>query len=462
MGRRISKMKITTINPTTEEILNEYQSFTPNQISESLKKSANCFQSWRKTSFGYRAELMFKASDLLISRKDELAKLMTLEMGKPLAQGEAEAEKCAWACRYYAENTESFLSDIPVQTEMSKSYVSFQPLGPVLAIMPWNFPFWQVFRFAVPALMAGNTGVLKHSRNTMGCAIEIEKIFLDAGFPLGAFVNLVIGSELVAKVIESSEIKAVTMTGSTPAGQEVASKAGSILKKTVMELGGSDPYIILADADLELAAETCVNARLINSGQSCIAAKRFIVNEKILNDFEELFCDKMSKRIMGDPLDRNVSVGPQARKDLQVDLQRQVDESIKKEAKLLLGGEIPDTAGFFYPPSVLTNVSKGMPAYDEELFGPVAAIIPVKNDKEAIRIANNTEFGLGAAIFTSDIEKGEYLAREEIQAGSCFVNEFVKSDPRLPFGGINRSGYGRELSDWGIREFLNIKTVCIK
>ncbi len=455
-------MKITTINPSNEEILDEYESYSIEKINACLGNSELAFFEWRKTSFSHRSGLMIKAAEILLERKFELAKLMALEMGKPFLQGVAEAEKCAWVCRYYAENAEAFLKDEIIQTEMTKSYISYQPIGPVLAIMPWNFPFWQVFRFAAPALMAGNTGVLKHSRNTMGCAVEIENIFLSAGFPDGVFTNLAIGSDEIPEIIASRHIKAVTLTGSTPVGKEVAAFTGKALKKCVLELGGSDPYIVLEDADLEKTVEACVTARLINSGQSCIAAKRFIVNRKIIKEFESLFVEKMAIKIMGNPLDEKVNVGPQARKDLQLDLQKQVEQSISKGAKLLLGGQLPDTKGFFYPPTVLTEVKKGMPAYDEELFGPVAAIIPVESDEEAISVANDTVFGLGAAIFSSDIEKGERMAKEEIQAGCCFVNDFVKSDPRLPFGGIKESGFGRELSYHGIREFMNIKSVAVK
>jgi succinate-semialdehyde dehydrogenase/glutarate-semialdehyde dehydrogenase len=455
-------MSITTINPATEEVLNVFEEFSIKEINQRIEKASKAQKSWKNKSFSERANLMRKAASILRNQKSELAELMALEMGKPLAQGISEAEKCAWACDYYAENAEEQLRDEHIKTEMTKSYVSFQPIGVVLAIMPWNFPFWQVFRFAAPALMAGNAGILKHSRNTTGCGIKIEQIFKQAGFPEGLFGNLVVGSSLMGKVIEHPLIAAITLTGSTPVGQQVASKAGSLSKKTVMELGGSDPYIILEDADLEQAAETCVNARLINSGQSCIAAKRFIVVKSIQKDFEKLFLEKMKIKKMGNPFDRDVTVGPQARKDLQLNLHRQVEGSVNKGAKLLLGGEIPEGKGFFYPPTILTNVVKGMPAYDEETFGPVAAIISAENENEAIDIANDTNFGLGAAVFTQHVDRGEIIASEKLQAGCCFVNEFVKSDPRLPFGGIRQSGYGRELSAYGIKEFVNIKTVCVK
>jgi succinate-semialdehyde dehydrogenase/glutarate-semialdehyde dehydrogenase len=387
---------------------------------------------------------------------------MAVEMGKPARNGRSEANKCAWVCDYYAENAQIFLKRERVQTDATRSFVSYQPLGVVLAVMPWNFPFWQVFRFAAPALMAGNAGVLKHASNVPGCALAIEEVFLKAGFPENIFRTLLIGSSMVNDVIENPLVMAITLTGSTPAGRAVASKAGEMLKKTVLELGGSDPYVILGDADLEATVNTCVYSRLINAGQSCIAAKRFIVVESIKEEFEQLYIQKMQAVKMGDPMDETVVVGPQARHDLRDELHLQVEKSIKKGAKCLLGGEIPAGKGAFYPPTILTNVKKGMPAYDEELFGPVAAIIPVKDEGEAIAAANDSVFGLGSAIFTRDIEKGTKLAEKDLQAGSSFVNTFVRSDPRLPFGGIKGSGYGRELSHFGIREFVNIKTIFVK
>lgn len=455
-------MSIITINPATGELLAEYPVHSQSEIESKLENAYLRFNNWRRTSFSHRSKLMQNAADILRANKEFYGRLMALEMGKPLAQGIAEAEKCAWVCSYYAENAEEHLKDQSIKTEASESFVTFQPIGAVLAIMPWNFPFWQVFRFAAPALMAGNAGVLKHSRNTMGCAIEIEKVFLEAGFPEGLFVNLQIGSEPVASVMESPYIAAVTLTGSTPVGSKVAEQAGRLIKKTVLELGGSDPYVVLEDADLEKTVDTCVTARLINSGQSCIAAKRFIVVEPLVDRFAELFVEKAKLRKMGNPLETDVTVGPQARQDLQLDLQRQVDVSIAKGAKVLLGGSLPDMPGYFYPPTVLIDVKKGMPAYDEELFGPVAPIIVAKDETEAIDIANDTEFGLGAAVFCGDTDRGRRIAREELHAGCVFVNDFVKSDPRLPFGGIKQSGYGRELSSFGIREFVNVKSVVVK
>lgn len=451
-----------TINPTTGEKIKEYNEFSLTYIDELIYLADKTFKSWKDTTFSRRADLMKKTAQILLERKEDLARLMALEMGKPFSQGIAEAEKCAWVCDYYAENAENFLADEIFPTQMTKSYAAFIPLGVIFAIMPWNFPFWQVFRFAAPALMAGNTAILKHARNTMGCALEIERIFRKAGFPEGAFTTLVIGSEHVSKVISHPLVKAVTLTGSTPVGSKVAEKSGSKIKKTVLELGGSDPYIVFADANLQKTVETCVIARLINSGQSCISAKRFVVVREIYYDFVILFTEGMKSVKMGDPMDKDTLVGPQARKDLQETLHQQVLQSKEKGAKLILGGDIPNGKGFFYPPTVLADVYKGMAAYEEETFGPVAAIIPAESEQQAIDIANDNIYGLGAAIFTEDLEKGEWIARNKLDAGCCFVNDFVKSDPRLPFGGIKQSGYGRELSVYGIKEFVNIKTVVVK
>jgi succinate-semialdehyde dehydrogenase/glutarate-semialdehyde dehydrogenase len=387
---------------------------------------------------------------------------MTLEMGKPILQAKTEVDKCAWVCEYYAENAKKFLANEFVQTEYSNSYVSFQPLGVVLAVMPWNFPFWQVFRFAAPALMAGNSGLLKHASNVMGCSLLIENIFRDAGFPENCFRSLVISSGKVEGIIKNKNVKAVTLTGSTPAGRAVAAAAGREIKKSVLELGGSDPYVILEDADLESAAELCVNSRLINGGQSCIAAKRFIIVEDVYKNFEELFIQKMKSKKMGNPFDESNDLGPQARTDLRDDLHKQVEDSIAKGSSLKLGGRIPKQVGAYYPPTVLANVKPGMPAYDDEIFGPVASLIKVKNEDEAVKVANSTSFGLGAAVFTKDVERGQKIAEKKLDSGCCVVNDYVKSDPRLPFGGVKESGYGRELSLFGIREFVNIKSVCVK
>ena len=453
---------IKSINPASEELLKEYKEMSSEEVSEIIDSVHNDFVKWQGSDFKERSEKMKKAASILRNKKEDLGAIMTLEMGKPIAQSRAEVEKCAWVCDYFAENAEKFLQDEIIETDASKSFVTFQPIGVVLAVMPWNFPFWQVFRFAAPNLMAGNAGVLKHSSNVMGCALAIEDVFKEAGFPPNLFRTLVISSKKVSDAIKNKLVKAVTLTGSTAAGISVAKAAGELLKKTVLELGGSDPYLVLEDADLDKAADTCVNSRLLNGGQSCIAAKRFIIVESIYNDFEKLFVEKMKSKAMGDPFDESNNLGPQARNDLRDELHLQVKKSIERGAKLLLGGEIPQGKGAFYPPTVLTNVKKGMPAYDEELFGPVAALIKVKNEAEGIKIANDTTFGLGAAVFTKDILRGERIAKKKLTAGSCFVNEFVKSDPRLPFGGINESGYGRELSAFGIKEFVNIKTVYVK
>jgi succinate-semialdehyde dehydrogenase/glutarate-semialdehyde dehydrogenase len=453
---------IQSINPADDTILKEYLETAEGELKNIILNAHNDFLDWKNTDFKHRSEKMKKAAAVLRNRKEEFAKIMTMEMGKPIAQARAEAEKCAWVCDYYAENAEKFLMEEEVRTDASKSFISYEPLGVVLAVMPWNFPFWQVFRFAAPNLMAGNAGILKHSSNVTGCALAIEGIFKEAGFPENLFRTLIISSKKVSSVIENKFVKAVTLTGSTAAGISVAKNAGAQLKKSVLELGGSDPYLVLEDADLDSAAETCVNSRLLNGGQSCIAAKRFIVVEKIYNDFEKLFLKKMKSKKMGDPFDEENNLGPQARNDLRDELHQQVVKSVKMGASLLLGGKIPVGKGAYYPPTILTDVKPGMPAYDEELFGPVAAVIKVKDEEEGIKVANDTVFGLGAAVFTNDILRGENIAKKYLNSGSCFVNEFVKSDPRLPFGGIKESGYGRELSVFGIREFVNIKTVYIK
>jgi len=454
-------MSIESINPATGEAIQSYQEMTPQEVATILEDTNREYLEWRHTSFADRATRMRKAAEILRQKKEEYARLMADEMGKPVSQGRGEAEKCALVCDYYAENAEKFLSPELIPTDASKSFVTFQPIGIVLAIMPWNFPFWQVFRFAAPALMAGNAGLLKHASNVSGCALAIEDVFRQAGFPPNIFRTLLLTNVRIADVIESPHIKAITLTGSTPAGKAVASRAGSVMKKTVLELGGSDPYLVLEDADLESTVDTCVTSRLINGGQSCIAAKRFIVVEPVLKQFEEMFVEKMRTKKMGNPLEQ-VDLGPQARHNLRDDLHHQVMASVEKGAKLLLGGTIPDSKGAYYPPTVLSNVRKGMAAYDEELFGPVAAIIAAKDEDDAIRIANDSIFGLGAAVFTADVKRGERIASEKLEAGCCFVNAFVKSDPRLPFGGIKESGYGRELASFGIREFVNIKTVYVK
>ena len=450
-----------SINPFDQSLIHNYNEMNQGEIDQVLKNAHEEFLNWKFVEFEIRSEKMKNAAEVLRKNSEKYSLLMTKEMGKPIAQSRAEVEKCAWVCDYYAENAEKFLTDEEIKTDASKSYVSFQPIGIVLAIMPWNFPFWQVFRFAAPGLMAGNSGILKHASNVTGCALAIEEVFREAGFPESLFRTIIYPSSKMDYVIKHPLVKAVTLTGSVPAGKAVASIAGSVIKKTVMELGGSDPYVILEDADLEAAATTCVISRLINGGQSCIAAKRFIIVEKIYDKFEKLFIEKMKQKKMGDPMEEKIDLGPQANITLRDELHAQVKKSISLGAKLQLGGEIPDNKGAFYPPTILSNVKKGMPAYDEELFGPVAALIKVKDEAEAINVANDSIFGLGAAVFTNDIEHGNRIAREKLNAGACFVNSFVKSDPRLPFGGINESGFGRELSSFGIREFVNIKTVYV-
>ena len=455
-------MALESINPANGKLIKSYTSYSEKEVMIKIEQTQAAWLNWKETSFEQRSVLMRELAKVLRMRKPMLAELMALEMGKPLKAGESEIEKCAVCCEYYAENAEQFLMDEHIVTEANKSYVTFKPLGIILAIMPWNFPFWQVFRFVAPALMAGNAGVLKHSSNVSGCAIAIEEIIRAAGFPEGVFQTLLIGSDAVDKVIEHPLIKAVTLTGSTGAGMKVASKAASLLKKSVLELGGSDPYLILEDADLELAAQLCTESRLINSGQSCIAAKRFIVIESVADKFIALFKEKMASKKMGDPLAEATDVGPQARIDLRNELHEQVKKSIDLGAQCILGGEIPKGESAFYPPTILINVKKGMPAYEEEMFGPVASVIIAKDEHDAIAKANDSVFGLGSAVFSKNIERAERIASEHLNAGCSFVNDMVRSDARLPFGGINLSGYGRELGSYGIKEFVNIKTVYVK
>ncbi|MEQ9265972.1 MAG: NAD-dependent succinate-semialdehyde dehydrogenase [Balneolaceae bacterium] len=450
-----------TINPSNGELIKEYQETGFKEIERIIAAANDAQSEWRRRSFKDRAKYLHKISNLLQGQKQTLSELMATEMGKPLAQGIGEVEKCGWVCDFYAEKASEFLSNDEVQTDASKSYVAFQPLGVVLSIMPWNFPFWQVFRFAVPALMAGNGVILKHSENTTGCALEIEKIVYQSGIPKELFRTILVENDHMKPVIQHSGIAAVTLTGSTRAGKIVASQAGQALKKTVLELGGSDPYIVLKDADVKQAAEVCATSRLVNSGQSCVAAKRFVVVKEVYDEFVTEFTRIMKSRKVGDPFDNTTDVGPMARVDLRDELHRQVEESIKKGARPILGCEKPSGTGAFYPVSILTEVEKGMPAYEEELFGPVAAIIKAEDETDAIRIANDTIYGLGAAIFSSDVERAERIAAEQLEAGCCFVNSMVKSDPRAPFGGIKDSGYGRELGLYGIREFVNAKTVWV-
>jgi succinate-semialdehyde dehydrogenase/glutarate-semialdehyde dehydrogenase len=447
-----------SVNPHTGEKIRTYTPFSEAQVNAALQQAEKTFRDWRKKSFSERANLMKNAGRVLRERKNELAELMADEMGKVLRDGIAEIEKCAGCCDFYADNAQKFLSNQHVESDASDSYVAFDPLGVILAVMPWNFPFWQVFRFAAPSLMAGNVGVLKHASNVSGCALAIEDIFTKAGFPKGSFTTLLVPGAEVEKIIRHPVIKAVTLTGSTPAGRSVASAAGSELKKTVLELGGSDAYIVLDDCDLNLAVETCAKSRLINAGQSCIAAKRFIIVKSLAAEFERRYVEKFQAIHFGNPRDAKSDMGPIARHDLREDIHKQVQKSIQQGAKLLLGGNIPEGAGAYYPPTVLSGVKPGMVAFDEEIFGPVAALIEAADEVDAVRLANHSIFGLGAAVFTKNKSTADRVARE-IEAGCVFVNALVKSDVRLPFGGVKQSGYGRELSWFGIQEFVNIKTV---
>jgi succinate-semialdehyde dehydrogenase/glutarate-semialdehyde dehydrogenase len=451
-----------SINPFTGEIVQTYREYTSAEVNAIVQQVDTAYQDWKQTTFGYRSRLMKNLQAKLVEKREALAALIVSEMGKVYREALGEVDKCALACGYYAENGERFLQNELVQTEAQESYISYQPIGTILAVMPWNFPFWQVFRFIAPALMAGNTGLLKHASNVSGCALAIEQLVKEAGFPENVFRTLLIGSSRVEAVIANSLVKAVTLTGSTPAGKAVAAAAGANLKKSVLELGGSDPYLVLEDADVKMAAKLCVTSRLLNAGQSCIAAKRFIVAEPIYDTFKTEFVRLMTASIYGDPLDANTTIGPLSRKDLCDELHQQVETSREMGASVLIGGFIPVGEGAFYPPTVMENVLPGMPAYHQELFGPVAVLYRFKTEEEAISIANDTVFGLGAGIFTTNLTKGKLLAEKGLEAGCVFVNDFVKSDPRLPFGGIKESGYGRELSYLGIREFVNTKTIVVK
>ncbi|HWE07664.1 MAG TPA: NAD-dependent succinate-semialdehyde dehydrogenase [Rhizomicrobium sp.] len=450
-----------SVNPFTGKAATHYDEMTRDQVDSAIDSSHRAYRDWRRRAYAERAEPMRRAAVLLRERAGEYAKLMAVEMGKPVADGIAEARKCAAGCDFYAENAERFLAAQPVDLEDRKARVVFAPLGVVLAVMPWNFPFWQVIRFAAPALMAGNAAVLKHAGNVPGCALALECLFQDAGFPQHLFRTLLIGSAMVGEVIEHPHVRAVTLTGSAGAGRAVAAKAGQCLKKTVLELGGSDAYVVLADADIAFAAAQCARARLVNAGQSCIAAKRFIVIESVMAEFEKQLVMEMGKARMGDPQDENTTMGPLARHDLRDALHLQVRKTIDMGARCLIGGAIPADAGAFYPPTVLGGVRKGTPAHDEEMFGPVAAVIGARDENEAFHLANDSAFGLGGAVFTRDLVRGEAIARDEIEAGLVFVNAPVESNPKLPFGGIKESGYGRELSSFGIQEFVNIKTVVV-
>jgi succinate-semialdehyde dehydrogenase/glutarate-semialdehyde dehydrogenase len=459
-------MSIASINPATGEVLKQFEPLTDQELEEKLSRAAETFRAQRRTSFIDRASMMHRAAEILETEKKDFARMMTLEMGKPINGAVGEAEKCALVCRYYAEKAAKHLADEVVETNASKSYVRYQPLGTVLAVMPWNFPFWQVFRFAAPSLMAGNVGLLKHASNVPQCALAIEDIFRRAGFPEGAFQTLLIGSGGVQRILEDARVAAATLTGSEPAGRSVASIAGQQIKKTVLELGGSDPFIVMPSADFDEAVATAVKARTINNGQSCIAAKRFLVHQQIYSEFEKRFVEAMEKLRVGNPLDESTDIGPLATEQILKDLEEQVKVSVGAGAKILTGGhrfkaDGELARGNFYQPTVLVDIPEGTPAYRDELFGPVASLFRVRNIHEAIELANATDFGLGAAAWTNDEREQERFS-EELEAGCVFINGMVASDPRLPFGGIKHSGYGRELGEFGIREFVNIKTVWIK
>jgi succinate-semialdehyde dehydrogenase / glutarate-semialdehyde dehydrogenase len=449
---------ILSSNPYTGEKLKEHQEFTSQDIDEALEKAHSVFKVWKKTDFSRRSDLMLKAAEVLKKNKKEYAEVITREMGKPISQSIAEVEKCAWVCEYYAQTAEEHLAPEVINTDAGRSYVNFAPLGVVLAIMPWNYPFWQVFRFAAPALMAGNVGVLKHASNTMMCGDKIEEVFIKAGFPEGIFQNLIIGSKKVEEVLKNDRVKAVTLTGSGTAGSAVAETAGKLIKKSVLELGGSNALVIFEDANLEEAVDTCIQARFQNTGQSCIAGKRLLVHEKVAEEFTEMFLDKVKSLRSGDPMDETTYIGVQAREDLAKDLEEQVEKSIDMGARLLTGGERKKA---FFAPTVLDRVTKEMPLFKEETFGPAIGITTFSNTEEAVELINATQYGLGVSLFTSSNQKAEKLI-PHIEDGAVFINELVKSDPRLPFGGTKQSGYGRELSGFGIREFVNIQTVYFK
>jgi succinate-semialdehyde dehydrogenase/glutarate-semialdehyde dehydrogenase len=454
-------MAIASVNPATGEVLKTFEPLTSAQIEAKLSLAAKTFESFRKTTFADRARMMNKAADILESEKESLGKLMTLEMGKTLRSAVDEAVKCAWGCRYYAENAERFLADEDIETTASRSYIHYQPLGPILVVMPWNYPFWQVFRFIAPGLMAGNVGVLKHASNVPQCALKIEDIVRRAGFPEGAFQTLLIGVKEVDAILNDPRIQAATLTGSEQAGIEVGVSAAKRIKKVVLELGGSDPFIVMPSANLDDAISTAVKSRVGNNGQSCIAAKRFIVAEEIADKFERAFVAKMQALRVGDPMDEKTDVGPLATTGAVQSLQADVQKSVDAGARVLTGGKPNPGPGNFYPPTVLTNIPTNSPAASEELFGPVASLFRVKNAEEAVRVANDHRYGLGASAWTND-DGERTLFINELEAGLVFINQMVASDPRVPFGGVKRSGHGRELSVAGIREFVNMKTVWIR
>lgn len=454
-------MSIQSINPLNNKVLKEFEAHSDAQIEEVLQTADSTYRKWRKFSFEERSKLMHKAADVLRSNKNKYAQIMTDEMGKTKKEAIAEVEKCALCCDFYADNAAQFLADEPLKIDQGEAYIAYDPIGTVLAIMPWNFPYWQVIRFAAPTLMAGNVGILKHASNVPQCALVLEEVFREAGFPQGCFQSLLIPGKKVDQLLGDQRIKAATLTGSEGAGSKVAAKAGKELKKTVLELGGSDPFIVLADADVEKAATTAVKARMQNCGQSCIAAKRFIVVEEVYEQFIEIFKQKMSALKQGDPNEDGVDYGPMAREDLAEQLLEQTQKSIDKGAEVLLGGNRPDKEGAFFNATILGNLKAGMPAYDEEMFGPVASVFKVKDEEEAILIANDSPYGLGGCVWTKDIEKGKHFIRQ-VESGAVYINKMTASHPALPFGGVKLSGYGRELSHLGIREFVNQKTVWLE
>jgi succinate-semialdehyde dehydrogenase/glutarate-semialdehyde dehydrogenase len=450
-----------SVNPATEETLDSYETHDEADIDDLLDRANDVFDEWREHRITEREALLARAGEVLRDNSEEYAELMTREMGKPIEQGRSEVEKCAWVCDYYAERAGEFLQDERVGGETgADTFVARQPIGPVLAIMPWNFPFWQVFRFAAPTLTAGNVGLLKHASNVPGCAEAIQDVFEEAGYPEGVFTTLMVGSDAIDDVISDDRVRAVTLTGSEGAGRDVGETAGKNLKHHVLELGGSDPFVVLDDASMERACEIGAKARIINSGQSCIAAKRFIVHEDVYDEFLDGFLNEMEDLQTGDPTDDDTDVGPQAREGLMEDLHEQVEATVEQGAEVHMGGEPMDRDGYFYPPTVLTDVPEGSPADSEELFGPVAPVFSVPDEAAAIEKANDINYGLGASVWTEDVERGERVARQ-FESGLAFVNELVQSDPRLPFGGVKDSGYGRELAKQGIREFVNEKTVWI-
>ncbi|RPG95610.1 MAG: NAD-dependent succinate-semialdehyde dehydrogenase [Candidatus Pelagibacter sp. TMED253] len=453
-------MLLKSIDPSTGHELATYKEFSTSQINQVLENSLLAQLHWKETSLEFRLDHLNEMIGVLSDGRREFSILMAHEMGKPLSQAEGEIEKCIWLCEYYRDNSLDFLKDKIIEHDTHKCFVTIQPLGLILGIMPWNFPFWQVFRFAIPTIITGNSAILKHASNVQGCGFEIENCFKKAGFPDNLFCNISVSGKNTEFVIKDSRISAVTITGSTPAGRSVARVAGENLKKTVLELGGSDPYLILDDANIDKAVDACINGRILNAGQSCISAKRIIATERVYFNIQKKLEQKLSEKIMGDPFDE-VDIGPMVSIASRDEVHDQVLMSIKSGALLLLGGSIPNIKGAFYPITLLADVKPGMVAFDEEIFGPVFSLIMAKDEDHAIDLANNTPFGLGAAIFTENIEKGQDIAKNKIEAGVCFVNDFVKSDPRLPFGGVKESGYGRELSIHGMMEFVNVKTIAI-